>query len=821
LDTPDYFTKDMKNVEVWMDLLQKVFVLPIPQTNLEPNPYWGAKKWILHIIYRIFLNSNVLDMIEDENKKKFAKFFMERFSLPFLALCLNSVLEKNRGASDMPNRITALCYYYIGGAIRTKEIYQNALKSKVETIIKDVIFPQLIFTQEDHEMWHQDIQEYLRMNFAFIQDIYSPKIAAGNALQDLLDSRKEDAMPIFLNYFDTSFKQFFAETNPDRKRQLLPLLDGMLYALGNMKQQIMSDKTIRANLENVMTNYVLPSFSSPEPYIRAKACWVAGLYALIKWESKENLMNIVKAILNGLQDKQVPVKVQAGMALTGYLENKAITSEVLPILPQLLDVYVRMMQEMDYGDVVASIDYLVDAFRDQMEPYALELCTKMAARFLSIYDEDDEDDEGLDADNDDYGEGDIVCANCLRVIQTLLSAIGDKNQQMLRTLQELLVPLLVKVLVDPRGKGFEFFEEVCEVASCLTYFNEGPLYSPLMWQLFPALIHAFKDYASFYVHYIVPPIDNFISKGTDVFLSDAKNVEMIMQVIAFYMNDKEAVEKESQAAAMLASVLLQHCRGRIDHVISQLLQMIIQQLSTCETTALRILLVDCICDALLYNMIGTLSVMEKTNCTMAVFKMWLDTIPKMQRVYDKKLTVLALTTLLNHNDLAQLPKPISSNIHMIIHHCIKLVMKIHDQRIEEKAEREKAEKERDILHERIMNGEHYDIEDEGWESESDGEDYGEETTDVDVTGIMKTKPIQKLLKDISECEWDKQADDDELEEEDESFTSAIDSIDEKVVFGRSMIDFSGKYHPQFVQIVEKWSKDEQNALKQLMESANK
>jgi hypothetical protein len=808
--------KDPKNVEVWMDLFQKVYTLPVPVCHVEPNPYWGAKKWILHIIYRIFINSNILEIIKEENKKKFAKHFMERYSLPFLALCLNSILDKNRGTLDMPPRIQSLCYYYVGAAIRTKEIYRNVLKPKVETIIKDVIFPQLFFTNEDRETWQQDSQEYLRMNFAFLQDIYSPKIAAGNALQDLLDTRKEDAMPIFMNYFNITFQQFLAETNIDRKRQMLPALDGLLYAFGNMKKPIMADKTIRANMEKIMANYILPMFSVPEAYLRARACWIAGLFALIKWENKENLLNVVKAILNGLQDKNTVVKVQAGMALTGYLENKTITSEILPILPKLLEVYVNMMQEMDNGDVVVSIDYLVDAFRDQMEPFALDLCHKMAARFLSIFEEPEEDFGSFnDQEEEDYGEGVLVCANALRVIRTLLGAVGEKNQAMLRNLQELLVPILVKVFVDPNQKGFEYFEELCEIASCLTYFHQGPLNTQLIWQLYPAIISAFNEYASFYVHYIVPPLDNFISKGTDVFLSDPKYVEMILQVINFYWREDEPVEKEAQAAAMLTSVMLQSCKGKLDSIIPQLLQMIMKQLITCETTAYKILLLNCICDSLLYNMNGTLQVMESNNFTMKAFGMWLETIPKMSRIYDNKLTVLALTTLLSHPDLNQLPKAIQNNIGLIIITNIRLLIKIKQQRIQQQEQRIQDEKDREIIHARIMNGEHFDIEEEE-EGYSDDEDYGEEEDDVDVTGIMKTKPIQKLLKDISENSWDRQADDDELDEEDETYSTAIDNIDENVVFGKAMVDFSRKYNQIFMQIVEKLSQEEQTALRQMM-----
>lgn len=65
-----------------------------------------------------------------------------------------------------------------------------------------------------------------------------------------------------------------------------------------------------------------------------------------------------------------------------------------------------------------------------------------------------------------------------------------------------------------------------------------------------------------------------------------------MFILHHFLSDDETVEKEAQAAAMLASVLLQHSRGRIDAAIPQILQIVVKRLLSCETTALKILLTN-------------------------------------------------------------------------------------------------------------------------------------------------------------------------------------------------------------------------------------
>ncbi|KAL0479242.1 importin beta-like SAD2 [Acrasis kona] len=709
-----------------------------------------------------------------------------------------------------------MCFYYIGASIRNKEIYNIALKSKLETLIKDVIFPQLYYSQHDQEMWEDDLQEYLRVNFDFVTDVYSVKTSAGNALFDLLETRKEDAMQLFLQLFDQGMKQNNAKIS-----------DGMLYALGNMKKPIMTDKTLRSQLEGVMVNYVIPNFASNQAHLRARACWTAGIYALIKWENRDSLLNVVRNILNSLQDNHLIVKVQAGTSLTGFLQNASIIPEVRPLLPKLLNLYIQMMQELDYGDVVQSIDDLIEAFSSEIEPYALELLQNMVARCHTLFDQDDEDDQNdLNDDNiEEFGEGEIVCSCCLKVILTVLNSVGNKNQHLLRSAQELIVPLLEKILMDPKDRGFDYYEEVCGISASLTYFHDGELNGATIWRLFPALFHSFQQYANYYISNLISPLDNFISKGNKVFLSDRRYMDAILHILEFFLNDEEAAEKETQAAALLASVLLQSCRGQIDQDFAKIMTLVFKKLSHCETNSLKILLTNCLCDAFLYSVPMTFDFMTRTNSTAQVFGLWLQIIPKMSRVYDMKCSLLGLDSLLSYPELSHLPQVVQTNIFFIVQNCVKLLVKIEAEKKKIAEYEAEAEEESKIAEQRIMNGEHFDMQDEGFEDDFEDEDDQDEPYeqegDQDVTGIVKTKQIQSLLKEISECEWDKQGhDDDELEEE-ADFNSILDTIDENLTFGTTMLKFSQKYNPQFVQITSRLSQEEQNSLRQLMSLANK
>eukprot|EP00959_Pyramimonas_sp_CCMP1952_P227679 4760394-Pyramimonas_sp.AAC.1 len=52
--------------------------------------------------------------------------------------------------------------------------------------------------------------------------------------------------------------------------------------------------------------------------------------------------------------------------------------------------------------------------------------------------------------------------------------------------------------------------------SYLTYYS--PSISPAMWTLFPVLCQALREWAIDYFENILIPLDNYISRGTAVFL---------------------------------------------------------------------------------------------------------------------------------------------------------------------------------------------------------------------------------------------------------------------------------------------------------------
>jgi hypothetical protein len=85
---------------------------------------------------------------------------------------------------------------------------------------------------------------------------------------------------------------------------------------------------------------------------------------------------------------------------------------------------------------------------------------------------------------------------------------------MMSALERPLVPLLARFL---SADGLERMDLTSHLLSFLTFYQ--PTISELLWSLFPPLLHAIRTFALDYLDYWLAPLDNYVTKGTDYFLS--------------------------------------------------------------------------------------------------------------------------------------------------------------------------------------------------------------------------------------------------------------------------------------------------------------
>ncbi|XP_062108053.1 importin beta-like SAD2 isoform X1 [Humulus lupulus] len=750
----------------WMVLFLNVLERSVPVDGQPVDPdlrktwgWWKVKKWTVHILNRLFTRFGDLKLHNPENRA-FAQMFQKTYAGKILE-CHLSLLGVVRVGGYLPDRVTNLILQYLSNSISKLSMY-NLLQPRLEVILFEIVFPLMCFNDNDQKLWDEDPHEYVRKGYDIIEDLYSPRTASMDFVSELVRKRGEN-LPKFIQFIVEIFKRYDeapAEHKPYRQK------DGALLAIGALCDKLQQTEPYKSELERMLVQHVFPEFSSPVGHLRAKAAWVAGQYAHINFSDQNNFRKALQSVVSGMRDPELPVRVDSVFALRSFVEACKDLNEIRPILPQLLDEFFKLMNEVENEDLVFTLETIVDKFGEEMAPYALGLCQNLASAFWRCMNtaetEEDADDSGA-----------LAAVGCLRAISTILESVS-RLPHLFVQVEPTLLPIMRRMLTTD---GQEVFEEVLEIVSYMTFFS--PTISLDMWSLWPLMMEALNDWAIDFFPNILVPLDNYISRGTAHFLAckEPDYQQSLWKMISYIMADTNMEDSDIEPAPKLIQVVFQNCKGQVDQWVEPYLRITVERLHRSEKSYLKCLLIQVIADALYYNAALTLSILQKFGIATEIFGLWLQMLQQVKksgvranfrREHDKKVCCLGLTSLL------ALPVDQLSvdALERVFKATLDLLVAYKDQ-VAEAAKEEDAEDDDD------MDGFQSDDEDEdvdGSDKEMgfDGED-GEEADSV------KLQKLAARAKSFRPHDSDDDDSDDDYSD-DEDLQSPLDEVDPFIFF---------------------------------------
>ncbi|RDX58219.1 Importin beta-like SAD2, partial [Mucuna pruriens] len=475
---------DQNVFNAWMVLFLNVLERPVPLEGQPADPelrkswgWWKVKKWTVHILNRLYTRFGDLKLQNLENKA-FAQMFQKHYAGKILDTYLN-LLNSIRVGGYLPDRVINLVLQYLSNSISKNSMY-TALQPRLDVLLFEIAFPLMCFNDNDQKLWDEDPHEYVRKGYDIIEDLYSSKTASMDFVSELIRKRGKDNLHKFIQFIVEIFKRYDeapAEYKPYRQK------DGALLAIGSLCDKLKQTEPYKSELEHMLVQHVFPEFSSPVGHLRAKAAWVAGQYAHISFSDQNNFRKALQCVVCGMRDPELPVRIDSVFALRSFVEAcKGDLDEIRPILPQLLDEFFKLMNEIENEDLVFTLETIVDKFGEEMAPYALGLCQNLAAAFWRCMNTAEADDEADDP-------GALAAVGCLRAISTILESVSSLPQLFVQ-IEPTLLPIMRKMLTTD---GQEVFEEILEIVSYMTFFS--PTISLEMWSLWPLMMEALADWA--------------------------------------------------------------------------------------------------------------------------------------------------------------------------------------------------------------------------------------------------------------------------------------------------------------------------------------
>lgn len=508
-----------------------------------------------------------------------------------------------------------------------------------------------------------------------------------------------------------------------------------------------------------LTAHVIPEFTSPVGFIRSRAMWVIEYFSELDWsvpEAGAALTNILSGLISGLRDPAVPVQAAAACSLRVLLETEESKTFLRPMLPQIVNEYFRIMDEVDNESVMSALQVIVEQFSEEIVPMAPQMVDRLIISFRRYAGE-----KASGSDDDD--EAEFNACQCLDTIASVLEAV-DENEAIMQQLEVLCIPLILTI-VNNADNSFEYIDSAVQFMSFFTYSGEG--ISTGMWSLCGPLLYCLEHYAVDYISEIMVPILNYLTKGTPTFIKAVHNgkplVHQLLGIIAnTFQNDESQQEVDCKACATMLTCMVtsaKECQG-LHELLAPILQSVLAKFTSAKTSGLRVRLHEIVMAALYYDAPLTISALGADPAMMNLyFTALMDALPTMDRDMTQRLIVLSFTAVLQM-PITMLPDVLKSNMQAMLQQCVReLVL------IEETAANAGNEDEDEL------EGDDDELDDD------DDEDDEEELSDDEDDAYKAKKAARQAALAVPDGGYDEDADC--LNAEDESYREVLEQLDKE------------------------------------------
>lgn len=181
-----------------------------------------------------------------------------------------------------------------------------------------------------------------------------------------------------------------------------------------------------------------------------------------------------------------------------------------------------------------------------------------------------------------------------------------------------------------------------------------------MWQAFELIHTTFKSGAELYLEDMLPALDNFVRYGAQDLITKPNYVQALYSMVTDMFSDPNQGAVERVCACKLAETMMLSLPGHIDQCVEGFITLAMTVFSTQEIKlkSYKIHLLEMVINAVHYNPLLTLQILETKGWTNRFFSLWFGNMTAFTRVHDKKLCIVAISALLNLNP-AQVPTSVS------------------------------------------------------------------------------------------------------------------------------------------------------------------
>ncbi|KAJ5473886.1 hypothetical protein N7475_003452 [Penicillium sp. IBT 31633x] len=636
----------------WCTLFLRIISKTPPASSMgdskeerEMNHWWKCKKWSYANLNRLFIrygNPTTITKSSTPDYTPYAKTFISTFAPEILKGYLTEIDKWVSKTQWLSNPALSYTLVFMEECVKPKAMWDH-LKPHMDNLIAHFVFPMLCQSDEDIELFEDDPSEYLHRKLNFYEEVSAPDVSATNFLVSLTKNRKKQTFSI-LTFVNSVVSKY--ESAPEDQKQPREK-EGALRMIGSLASVILGKKSpIADQVEYFFVRHVFPEFRSPHGFLRARACDTLEKFEQLDFKDPNNLMVIYRNILESMTDSELPVRVEAALALQPLIRHDVIRTSMQQNIPQIMQQLLKLANEVDVDALANVMEDFVEVFSAELTPFAVALSEQLRDTYMRIVGELLERNASKGGDEDGYGDflddKSITALGVLQTIGTLILTL-ESTPDVLLHLETILMPVISITL---ENKLYDLYNEIFEIIDSCTFASKT--ISPSMWQAFELIHKTFKAGAELYLEDMLPALDNYVAYGSDMLVQNPAYLDAMVGMVQDIFADEKVGGVDRICGCKLAETLMLNLRGHIDQYIPMFIEMAMRVIDAGEarTKSYRIHLMEMVINAIYYNSALSLQVMEAKGWTNKFFSTWFANIDNFRRVHDKKLSIAAISSLL-------------------------------------------------------------------------------------------------------------------------------------------------------------------------------
>ncbi|KRY59677.1 Importin-7 [Trichinella britovi] len=738
----------------WIIVVIRVLEIPVPPESLAVDPedrpqlvWWKCKKWSARILSRIYDRFHE-DKNSDPGFLALRRVFFKHCLMQTIQSMLK-VLNCYRQNEYISPQVLYLALEYLTTGVRETNGWK-AVKPHVMDIIQTVIFPLLCFSNEDDELWHTDPQEYIRSKLDLFDEFLKPSSAGIRFLHSVMKRK---------NYLGELVKMVnHVLSTPDVAPQHV---DGAFNFFGVLSTKLTKKAYLPFVCEMLKTQ-VIPRFSDPHGFLRARASYVIYMYSDCNFDDKDliekMMIGVIMLILN---DPELPVKVDAALAFQSILrfDEEADLSYITPYVRPLALALLNLLKETECDDISNVLNRLVQHFSTEIVPVAVEIAQNLVNIFTSLVHPALDDDESDSHDN--------RCMTAMGVINTLEALIdATEDYPDVSIHLEPVLTLVIEMVISQ--KMIDYYEEVISLTYSLTAVN----ISPRMWMMFHLMYELFSGDGIDYFSDMISVFYNYVTVGSSEFLNDGGQRLMALYNVCSTALTYETDVGDNLAVKLMEIIILQF-RGKVETFLCPAIELVAKRL---EETLLHYFLAN-----------------------------WFSDMNIFISLHDRKMCLIGLCSLIQLNQRPPVVAELGSRILPSCITTLKALSRLYDNKLKKQNEESSDEEEETE-------------DDSSSESLVSDQESGEAHEDVNMF-------IEKEEDKSDSGNEDEYSDDTDYDEDLEEFSTVVDrndtGFDEIVIFKETMCNVQVHDPQWYSSLVSNMSAEELAQLRDVFETAER